>query len=279
MIWRCLLHVVPIVFLAFLVACGSSSVRAPVGEMSRASSRPASGYHVVRRGESLYSIAWQYGLNARDLASWNDISAPFTIYQDQRIRLHVPKKIHHVARPSGRVVTNSGSVKQRQQPSQPVKKAIKAAPKVVVMAKSHKEKGRKEKDGRTPSFLSGKIPWQWPVRGRFKTSSQSSSAKKGIRIYGKLGEPVRAAAGGKVVYAGSGLPGYGNLIIIKHNSMYLSAYAHNRKLIVKENQWIDGGEKVALMGHSGVNRTQLYFEIRKNSLPVDPLKYLPKRHR
>jgi lipoprotein NlpD len=104
-----------------------------------------------------------------------------------------------------------------------------------------------------------------------------STGKKGVGIAGKTGEPVRAAAAGKVVYSGSGLSGYGRLIIIKHNKNFLSAYAHNRKLVAREGQWVEKGAVIAQMGSSGTDRTQLHFEIRKKGRPVDPLRYLPKR--
>jgi lipoprotein NlpD len=120
--------------------------------------------------------------------------------------------------------------------------------------------------------------WSWPADGRLiRGYDANSTGKKGIDIAGNSGDTVRAAAAGKVVYAGDGLTGYGRLIIIKHNKDFLSAYAHNRKLIAKEGQWVNKGEVIAQMGSSGTDRTQLHFEIRRQGRPVDPLGYLPKR--
>ena len=129
-----------------------------------------------------------------------------------------------------------------------------------------------------PAASSSRVRWQWPAKGSLLSSFDSKLVgRKGISITGKPGDPVRAAASGKVVYAGSGLAGYGRLIIIKHNQEFLSAYAHNRKLIAKEGDWVKGKQVIARMGNSSASRTLLYFEIRKDGAPVDPLKYLPER--
>lgn len=129
-----------------------------------------------------------------------------------------------------------------------------------------------------PRPSSKHVIWSWPVKGRLISGyDKKSTGKKGINIAGKPGDPVRSAAAGKVVYSGSGLSGYGRLIIIKHNKDFLSAYAHNRKLIAREGQWVEKGEIIARMGRSGTDRTQLHFEIRKKGRPVNPLRYLPKR--
>lgn len=117
------------------------------------------------------------------------------------------------------------------------------------------------------------ISWQWPAKG--KVIEKFSSANKGIDISGTLGDEVVAAADGYVVYAGNALPGYGNLIIIKHNDSYLTSYAHNQSILVKEQQAVKAGEKIATMGATGTSITKLHFEIRYNVRPVDPLKYLP----
>jgi lipoprotein NlpD len=125
---------------------------------------------------------------------------------------------------------------------------------------------------------SDRLGWAWPAAGPLlRAYDGSSEGRKGISIGGSSGQPVLAAASGKVVYSGSGLGGYGRLIIIKHNKEFLSAYAHNRKLIANEGQWVEKGQEIALMGNSGTDRVQLHFEIRKLGKPVDPLQYLPKR--
>ena len=122
------------------------------------------------------------------------------------------------------------------------------------------------------------VRWQWPAHGKvIKTySNKGNASNKGIDIAGKRGQSVNAAAAGKVVYCGNGLRGYGRLVIIKHNTAYLSAYAHNDKLLVKEGQMVKAGQKIAQMGSSDARRVQLHFEIRKQGKPVNPLRYLPK---
>ncbi len=119
--------------------------------------------------------------------------------------------------------------------------------------------------------------WQWPVQGKvISTFKRNTVDRKGIKIAAKEGNSVKAAAAGKVVYSGNGLISYGNLVIIKHNRTYLSAYAHNRKLLVKEGQMIKSGQKIAVLGKTGTESPRLYFEIRKNGKPVNPIKYLPR---
>lgn len=125
---------------------------------------------------------------------------------------------------------------------------------------------------------SDRLTWSWPASGPvLRSFDAGSEGRKGINIGGNSGQPVHAAADGKIVYSGSGLGGYGRLIIIKHNKEFLSAYAHNRKLIASEGEWVRKGQEIALMGNSGTDRVQLHFEIRKHGKPVDPLQYLPPR--
>jgi lipoprotein NlpD len=130
----------------------------------------------------------------------------------------------------------------------------------------------------TPFVVNQNLQWRWPTEGRVvSTYSNSSPGRKGIDIAGKSGQPVYAAASGKVVYSGNSLPRYGNLLIIKHNDVYLSAYAHSDRLLVSEGEVVKSGQKIALMGRTGTQRDQLHFEIRRNGKPVDPMRFLPKR--
>ena len=143
---------------------------------------------------------------------------------------------------------------------------------------------KNETNTQLPASLVKEIPlprqvnrWNWPVKGRlFKTFNTRDSLRKGIAIVGERGQAVKAAAGGRVVYSGNGLLSYGNLVIIKHSNAYLSAYAYNKKLLVKEGDSVDLGQEIAHMGGSGKGPARLHFEIRKNGKPVDPLHYLPK---
>jgi len=203
------------------------------------------GHHIVSKGETLYSIAWEYGQDVRDVATWNRIRSPYTIYPQQKIRLTPPK------------TTSTSKTKTKKTSKPTATKYTKPA---------------------TKSKNQVKISWQWPTNGKIiGTYSARDSGKKGLDIAGKLGQRVYAAAGGQIVYSGSGLRGYGQLIIIKHNDTYFSAYAHNNRLFVKEEQYVKKGQHIADMGSSEASQAMLHFEVRRNGKPVDPLRYLPKR--
>ena len=211
--------------------------------------------HKVLKGETLYSIAYQHGLDYRELAAWNRISKPYTIYPGQRLQLKGPKV------PVKARTTATASPKKRAGTKQPAPTARKktAAPKKSKASKPVKH------------------AWVWPTRGRvIQKYSPKGRGNKGIDIAGKAGQPILAASSGKVVYSGDGLPGYGNLIIVKHNEQYLSAYAHNRKLLVREGRAVTRGQKIAEMGSTGARSPRLHFEIRRHGKPVNPLRYLPR---
>ncbi len=221
---------------------------------------PASGFHRIRKGETLYSIAWQYGHDVRDLAIWNGIRAPYTIYPNQTIRVARPK--NYVSPPIKKsapkpVIKNTTAPKPAAKP----RKVSKPKPKTSVTNKNRK------------------ISWQWPTKGKIISHySARDSGKKGLDIAGKRGQRVYAAASGNIVYSGNGLRGYGKLIIIKHNETYFSAYAHNKRLLVREDQKVIKGQHIADMGSSEAEQAMLHFEVRRNGKPVDPLRYLPRRH-
>jgi len=242
-----------------LPACSSGPIRAPVGDHSRKPARiPAA--HTVGQSDTLYSVAFLYGRTVEQLAAWNGIRKPYTIYRGQKIRLGAP-----VQKPS--------PVLPRQTPRRPVVNPPAhhaSRPKVAI--------SRPRSAALAHPASRRLLRWAWPASGTLVRHFEArSTGKKGINIAGKAGSPVRAAAAGKVVYAGSGLSGYGRLIIIKHNKNFLSAYAYNRKLIAREGQWVKSGELIARMGSSATDRIELHFEIRKKGRPVDPLRYLPKR--
>lgn len=256
---------------------------APVGELSISSSA-SQGAHIVQSGDTLYSVAFRYGIDFRDLAEWNGIDDPYTIFVGQNLRLESLQVAEAVT--STQVESHAEPAPVTARPAQvedraaPVRKAEEKAQPPTRTAPSRPQSTEKKKS--TParketSYTQGPIRWQWPTDGPvLRTFSTRHTGRKGVDIGGKIGEPVRAAAGGKIVYSGSGLVGYGKLIIVKHNENYLSAYAHNSELLVREGQAVNTGEKIALKGASG-KQPQLHFEIRRNGKPVNPLTYLPKR--
>lgn len=223
---------------------------APVGDISLIETIPKKGVHQVLPGETLYSIAWRYGLDYNDLAKRNRISPPYPIYVGQLIYLNKNKPL-----PKKTNIT-----------------PIKPAPPIVVQSKAPKRLitiPAESEPARTVST------WQWPAQGPI--IAKFSSLNKGINMGGQTGDPIFASAAGKVVYCGNGLRGYGNLIIIKHNRLFLTAYAHNSTILVKNGDWIKSGQKIAEMGNTGSHRTMLHFEIRRHGQPVNPLIYLTKK--
>lgn len=219
--------------------------------------------HRVSPGETLYSIAWRYDLDYRRLARHNDISPPYTIYPGQVLDLAVAQDAPGVAKPDSPASTG---------------KSEKPAERAATDASDQKRSKNKTPPEPSDPLPDGKPQWRWPVEGRVLSAfGASTGLNRGIDIAGELGDSVVAAAKGRVVYAGSGLRGYGNLVIIKHNETYLSAYAHNRRLRVAEGDSIDAGEVIAEMGSSGTDSVRLHFEIRRDGKPVDPIGYLPQR--
>ncbi|WP_339510670.1 peptidoglycan DD-metalloendopeptidase family protein [Pseudomonas sp. RL_15y_Pfl2_60] len=217
-----------------------------------------SGQYLVRRGDTLYSIAFRFGWDWKELAARNGIPAPYLLRVGQPIRFDGKK-------PSSVVVKSSSSTRTVR-PTTSSSAAKPAAKKPPVAAKP------------VQSVSGTSSGWTWPTKGlvigRF---SSNGSLNKGIDIAGDLGQPVLAASDGSVVYAGSGLRGYGELVIIKHSSTYVSAYGHNRRLLVKEGQKVKAGQAIAEMGSTGTDRVKLHFEIRRQGKPVDPLQFLPRQ--
>ena len=243
---------------------GGAVVTQPARTMSRPrASRP--DLYMVRRGDTLYSVAWQHGLTVGELAGQNRIHPPYTIYPGQQLRV---SEAAQAAAPV-RIQPLPGN-----QPPEPV---VATAPKPAVSPPKTAQKRPVPAKSSPPADAAFDGQWLWPTRGRVLRGFQpNATGKKGIDIGGHHAQPVKAAAGGRVVYAGSGLVGYGRLIIIKHNENLLSAYGHNSKLLVAEGDHVKAGAMIAKMGNSGTNRTALYFEIRKDGKPVNPMHYLPR---
>jgi len=252
-----------ILIISFLLFSCSSSRVAEVKERSQQYTYKGKSHRVVK-GETLFSIAWNYGVDMKKLAEFNGIKPPYTIYPGQQIRLDI--------RATGKVVSSeSFSTKAKNG------RTGEAIDKPQAVIRSKKRSGAEGLSYNNDNFQ-GSPKWQWPSSGRLIAPFQGDSGlNKGIDLSGKLGEPVLAAASGRVVYAGSGLSGYGKLLIIKHNETFLSAYAHNDEISVKEGDLVKAGQRIADMGSSGTDRVKLHFEIRSEGSPVDPLKYLPKR--
>lgn len=284
------LRFIPVYLLPLLLAgCGGSPVKAPVAtrdnqsapaatsvpRSAAAARRPAADskqtHYVVKRGDTLYSIAWAHGLSYQQLAASNGIRYPYTIYTGQRLDLQAASSEHAPA-----------PMREETTRTRPVAQPAPLPAATPLPAPATTPATRVVKPAAAPAATTAAVAdydghWVWPTRGRVLRSYQSSGrGKKGINIGGHEGQPVKAAANGKVVYAGSGLVGYGRLIIIKHNENLLSAYGHNSKLLVSEGDQVRAGQQIAEMGNSGTNRTELYFEVRKDGKPVDPLRYLPK---
>ena len=250
-----------------LQGCGGQTSLAPVSNHVRATKQASSTIHKVRKGETLYSIAFLHGKDYRSLARWNGIRKPFTIFVGQKIRLKGSKK---------RVVSSSKWGKSSKVMKKTSKNTIKKSSNKL--KKNTKPVKNRPSNSSKSGLVTGKIKWQWPSKGMIiKKFSKKSATQKGLDISGRLGQTIRASAAGRIVYSGSGLRGYGRLIIVKHNERFLSAYAHNRKLFVKEGQAVKQGQKIAEMGRSGTDRVKLHFEIRNDGNPVDPLRYLPRR--
>lgn len=287
-----------LVLVALLAACASPNRRAPVEDRPAVVRAPAAaasapgelkppppgienagkpGYYTVKQGDTLIRVGLETGQNWRDIAKWNNIDNPNVIEVGQVLRVAPPAppavdptvasakpvtlpKVE--TRPLGASAPASGA--------SGVAAAASAAPstpsvgQIVAPLPS------------PPREADDDLNWAWPAAGPV-VNGFDEGRSKGLAIGGKAGDPVYAAADGRVVYAGSGLRGYGNLVIIKHNNTYLTAYAHNQTLLVKEDQVVKRGQKIAEMGSSDAERVQLHFEIRKQGKPVDPAKLLPPR--
>lgn len=275
---------------------GSASARAP------AAAQPVGpGYYTVKRGDTLYRIALDNGQDHRDIATWNNIANPSAIKEGQVLRVVPPGAAEPVDGAVSKPIATASGVETRSldQPAPSVAASsgsLKREPRVGKEPYSDEAYARLNKQAEAPRPLEAKpeakpeaptpapavtagpddVAWMWPSMAKV-TTPYSDSGNKGLDFAGKAGDPVLAAGEGKVVYAGSGLRGFGELVIVKHNATFLSAYAHNRKILVKEGQQVTRGQKIAEMGNTDSESVKLHFEIRKQGKPVDPSAYLPKR--
>ncbi|HET9114430.1 MAG TPA: peptidoglycan DD-metalloendopeptidase family protein [Burkholderiales bacterium] len=282
---------------------GSGPALQAQGSSGRENHTGTRGIHIVKKGDTLYSIALQYGLDYRELAAWNHL--------DDLNRIRIGQSLY-VTAPSAPAVTAAKSADDAGSSAIATPLAL-AAPGTIVAtqalpagntitqpvavrlpySKAALAQIGKQEAGAQPApqpatganELPGSdsktandsgIDWVWPAKGPLLARFGNADADKGINIGGQRDQPVYAAAAGKIVYSGSGLHGYGKLLIIKHNAIYLTAYAHNDQLLVKEGQTVSRGQKIAEMGDSDADRVELHFEVRKMGKPVDPLIYLPE---
>jgi lipoprotein NlpD len=235
----------------------------PVRPVAQPSVEARGDSYTVRRGDTLYGIALDNGLDYRELALWNGIADPNVIREGQVLQLKAPATQEVQVRP----IADVGTVKAQPLPPAAQTSKPESAPRVEQAP---------TKPQPAPDASDDKVDWGWPAGGRV-LAGFSDPLNKGVDISGKKGEPVFATASGRVVYSGEGLRGYGKLIIVKHNNTYLSAYAHNDAILVKEGQTVTKGQKIGEIGSTGTEQTKLHFEIRRLGRPVDPMKYLPAR--
>jgi lipoprotein NlpD len=212
--------------------------------------------YTVKRGDTLYSIAWRHRLEYQDLARWNGIGRDYVIHPGQKLRMYPPARSASRAaasRASGPVAGTPKPQSRQKSPPPP-----KSTPK--------------------PPLPQGPpVQWQWPVNGGTATLTSRPNGGEGLTIAGRLGEEIRSAGAGRVVYTGSGLLGYGQLIIVKHSETYLSAYGHLQSVLTKEGETVSAGQRIATMGAGPQGSPMLYFEIRINGSPRNPLVLLPQR--
>ncbi|PYE35516.1 murein DD-endopeptidase MepM/ murein hydrolase activator NlpD [Idiomarina fontislapidosi] len=280
-----------------VAGCSSRSAPAPVETLYtgktyqdyEADSLASATDYQVKSGETLYSIAFRASMDVNQLARINNLAEPYTIFPGQRLRLTAPPKkttsskkttsakqkdiSQTVAKPKTKeYVQNTYSKKtiEKQKSKTNVRESATAQPtekrqQPVVTRSSTMSVGNKD------------IQWRWPVSNDvIRDFSLAERGNKGLDFAGQKGDVVNAAAAGKVVYVGNGLRGYGRLIILKHNDDFITAYAHNEKILVSEQQWVDVGQPIAEMGDSGTTRVMLHFEVRYRGKSVNPRHYLPK---
>lgn len=249
--------------------------------------------YIVQKGDTLYSVAWAFNMDFRDLAKINNIPVPYSVHRGQRLRMApsfqtaAPRLITFLETPTISNTKNIPNIRIHQLPHPatkvvklptvklPVKTATRSYSKIITPVKIKPANVAKQTIANKsfPYRLRRVKDWLFPAKGKIvRGFSLVSGGNRGIEIAGLPGEPVVASASGKVVYSGSGLRGYGNLIIIKHNDTFLSAYAYNKKLLVKEGMNVTAGQKIALMGTNNAGQPRLHFEIRRNGKPIDPLK-------
>ncbi|WP_153111434.1 peptidoglycan DD-metalloendopeptidase family protein [Propionivibrio limicola] len=291
-----------------MVGCASKTPAPVQGRAGQVSSAAGAGKdaYVVKKGDTLYSIAREHGMDFRELVALNRIENPNVISEGLVLKVKplastsavastAPVRVDEVVvRPIDGVPladqANGGSEMLKREPKAgkvPYSEQALAQAQSEAQAKSVEQKPAEPKAAESASAVKpetkpaeavspGEVAWIWPANGKV-VATFSDGGNKGVDISGRAGDAVIAAGDGKVVYSGAGLRGYGKLVIIKHNATYLSAYAHNQTLLVREGQSVVKGQRIAEMGNSDADQVKLHFEVRRQGKPVDPLKYLPQR--
>tara|TARA_R110002110_G_scaffold114374_5_gene283777 strand:- start:12387 stop:13277 length:891 start_codon:yes stop_codon:yes gene_type:complete len=270
--------------LVMLLAACAGGHRAPIEDRHAraASAVPAANVHVVQRGDTLYSIAFRFGLDYRDVAAANGIGPPYTIYPGQRLTLIGGQASAYAARPQPATAPASTSRSTPDSPPPATVARPDPTPGPVITPPSSVPPTKVMPATPVPATPAPRPPlgpvtaWRWPASGPV-TRGYSATVHKGIDIGGQRGDAVLAVAAGEVVYAGTGIVGFGELLIIKHDDVYLSAYGHNDRLLVTEGTRVSAGQQIAEKGSSGTDTVKLHFEIRQEGRPVDPLRLLPPR--
>ncbi|MFN0186511.1 MAG: peptidoglycan DD-metalloendopeptidase family protein [Aquabacterium sp.] len=258
------------------VAPSSPAPAADVRPVADNAGKP--GFYVVRPGDTLIRIALDHGQNWRDVARWSGLDNPNLIEVGQALRVVPPGVDPNVAvtRPVAGARAEARPLDSRPAAMPPVPAGSASAPAAPTTAGGSTPTTAPASTPVVPRDADADLDWLWPAAGPLLAGFEEGRSK-GLVLGGKAGDAVLAAADGRVVYAGSGLRGYGNLVIVKHNASYLTAYAHNQLLLVKEDQAVKRGQKIAEMGSSDAERVQLHFEIRRQGKPVDPARLLPAR--
>jgi lipoprotein NlpD len=256
------------------ISCSNRSQPAPVSELYQGKtfrdfkqqSYSAKTYQ-VKAGDTLYSIAWYSGNDYRDLARINKVAPPYKIRPGQLLTLvELPKSIQ----PKSNKTTGQISKVIVNQPVDPSKKQA--------YGESEQNVNKDPIGSATGQFPDRVKSWHWPTVEKVSRGfSAKEQGNKGLDFSGIIGMPILAAADGKIVYTGDALRGFGKLVIIKHSDAYLTAYAHNDNILVKEQQWVTAGQKIAAMGESGTDKVKLHFEVRYKGKSINPLRFLPRR--
>lgn len=256
-----------------LISCSSNHSPAPVISLNSQPEQEideSPRFYQVQSGDTLFAIAWYTGNDYRDIAKYNHLSPPYTIYPGQKLQLFQPEN-EKIKLKTNKKLYKKSPITIDQNQTQAYRD-----PKDVDNQTAKPNNRSQQKGNKNNTFPTKVERWDWPVKGRItKGFEKSEAGNKGIIIAAPRGTPVKAAAYGKVVYAGNALRGYGNLVIIKHTDTFLSAYAHNEKILVKEQQWVSIGQTIATVGSSGSDSVNARFEIRYRGKSLDPMRYLP----